>query len=72
MIINHQAQIKLMEVRHEQELDNLRMEIQKIMLTNPANNKNPHDKSTESKAEHDPQTRNEMYLLEREDGEVIN
>ncbi|KAH0541036.1 GRIP and coiled-coil domain-containing protein 2 [Cotesia glomerata] len=60
----HSAEMKSLETQYQQEIENLKAEIQRLSVT-PSINKN--DKP--DKFEHDHQTRNDIYLLEREDAE---
>ncbi|CAD6221227.1 GSCOCG00005100001-RA-CDS [Cotesia congregata] len=60
----HSAELKSLETQYQQEIDSLKAEIQRLSVT-PSINKN--DKP--DKFEHDYQTRNDIYLLEREDAE---
>lgn len=62
-----------MKEKHQREIDNLQMELQKMTMNSSLYSRNTNEKSMEIKSsEHEGQTRNEIYLLEREDGEVIN
>ncbi|KAG8042105.1 hypothetical protein G9C98_000096 [Cotesia typhae] len=60
----HSAEVKSLETQYQQEIENLKAEIQRLSVT-PSINKN--DKL--DKFEHDYQIRNDIYLLEREDAE---
>ncbi|KAK0085536.1 hypothetical protein PV325_004975 [Microctonus aethiopoides] len=67
---NHTAEISSMKEKHQREIDNLQMELQKMTMNSSLYSRNTNEKSMEIKSsEHEGQTRNEIYLLEREDGE---
>ncbi|XP_008544014.1 GRIP and coiled-coil domain-containing protein 2 [Microplitis demolitor] len=63
----HSAQIIKIEACHQQDVEALRAEIQRLTATSSIN-KNTGDK-VDNKLEHDYHARNDIYLLEREDAE---
>ncbi|KAK0168434.1 hypothetical protein PV327_002234 [Microctonus hyperodae] len=66
----HTTEITSMKEKHQREIDNLQMELQKMTMNSSLYSRNLNEKSMEMKSsEHEGQTRNEIYLLEREDGE---